>query len=195
MEWDLETLTKALDASVEFDEPYDCYRLRFSTVELKYELQIFPNLDQVLFAFDREQPIQPMPMAEYTFHCTLIDCYSEKVGGTPDGICFFEFGQGVPVGSPDALRLRLLPVDGVRWYAWCSSALVDKHVAQVPSTKHSTNAVSWIALALLLVGLAMPVVIGSGDHFTGVVNTALAVLGMASLALGLILSLLILTRK
>ena len=52
MQWDIKRLTKALDASVEFNEPSNCYRLSFPKTELKYALHIWPGRNQVLFVFD-----------------------------------------------------------------------------------------------------------------------------------------------
>lgn len=124
MEWDFEVLKDALNASLVIngkDYIDTQHFLRFSSSNFDYSLRIAPDCNSVLFSFDSVGVSRATPLLEFSFYCTLIDCYSKIVGGTVNGICFFEcVGSNRNIGASD-LRLRLLPVENGGWYAWCNS--------------------------------------------------------------------------
>ena len=124
MQLELDVLVEALGATVENPKLVapGCSIIRFETADLKYALQIDTSSDTVVFSFDKTEPIQPTPILEFSFRCSLIDCYSKVIGGTNDGICFFERQSEIGLsGGISDIRLRLIRIIGGSWYAWCNS--------------------------------------------------------------------------
>jgi len=116
MQWDINQICEVLNANVKVFKgmPPDIYVLTFQDNNFKFNLQIKPEIDNILIAADPTEPAG-MPLFEYSCNCNIIEVIESPYISGAKAVYFFEdktFGDGVRL----ALNLRH---DG-NWYIWAN---------------------------------------------------------------------------